>query len=150
MRTLAGNGEAGFADGQFVRPGRQPTDVVVDKEGTIVVADHKNERLRKIVGRQVTTLAGRQAGGGRRDADGVFVVEGERFQMHRSVLAARSEYFRARFKSGMQDGGSKEVCYEDVSASAFRVLLRFLYAGELPAWEGGGGGSSRGRCSSPK
>ena len=66
-------------------------------------------------------------------ADGVFVVEGERFPMHRSVLAARSEYFRARFKSGMQDGGSKEVCYEDVSASAFRVLLRFLYAGDLGA-----------------
>ncbi len=69
-------------------------------------------------------------------ADGVFVVEGERFPMHRNVLAARSEYFRARFKSGMQDGGSREVCYEDVSASAFGVLLRFLYAGELPAWEG--------------
>jgi hypothetical protein len=33
----------------------------------------------------------------------------------------------------MQDGGSKEVCYEDVSASAFRVLLRFLYAGDLGA-----------------
>jgi cobalamin biosynthesis protein CobT len=32
--------------------------VVVDKEGTIVVADCKNGRLRKIVGRQVTTLAG--------------------------------------------------------------------------------------------
>ena len=73
-------------------------------------------------------------------ADGVFVVEGERFPLHRKVLAVRSEYFRARFKSGMQDGGSKEVCYEDVSASAFRVLLRFLYAGELPAWEGVGGG----------
>jgi hypothetical protein len=29
--------------------------------------------------------------------------------MHRNVLAARSEYFRARFKSGMQAGGSKEV-----------------------------------------
>ncbi len=76
------------------------------------------------------------------EANGVFVVEGDRFQMHHSVLAARSEYFRARFKSGMQDGGSKEVCYEDVSASTFRVLLWFLYAGELPAWEGvdGGGG----------
>ena len=73
-------------------------------------------------------------------ADGVFVVVWERFPLHRSVLAARSEYSRARFKSGMHDGGTKEVCYEDVSASAFRVLLRFLYAGELPVWEGGGGG----------
>jgi uncharacterized membrane protein YgcG len=33
-------------------------DVVVDKEGTIVVADYCNGRLRQIVGRQVTTLAG--------------------------------------------------------------------------------------------
>jgi len=32
--------------------------MVVDKEGTIVVADFGNEWLRKIVGRQVTTLAG--------------------------------------------------------------------------------------------
>jgi hypothetical protein len=77
----------------------------------------------------------------------VFVVEGERFPLHHNVLAVRSEYFRARFKSGMQDGGSKEVCYKDVSASAFRVLLRFLYAGELPAWEGGGGGGGGGAWS---
>ena len=77
-------------------------------------------------------------------ADGVFVVEWERFPLHRSVLAARSEYSRARFKSGMHDGGTKEVCYEDVSASAFRVLLRFLYAGELPAWEGARSGGSGG------
>ena len=33
-------------------------DVVVDKEGRILVADCDNEKLRKIVGRQVTTLAG--------------------------------------------------------------------------------------------
>jgi hypothetical protein len=77
-------------------------------------------------------------------ADGVFVVEGERFPLHRNVLAARSEYCRARFKSGMQDGGSKEVCHEYVSASAFRVLLRFPYAGALPAWDVGGGGEGGG------
>ena len=83
-------------------------------------------------------------------ADVVFVVEGERFPAYCCVLAARSEYFRGLFKSGMQDGGTKEVPYEDVSASAFRVLLRFLYTGELPArgsgelrgqdGEGGSGG----------
>jgi hypothetical protein len=85
-------------------------------------------------------------------ADVVFVVEGERFPAYRGVLAARSEYFRGLFKSGMQDGGTKEVRYEDVSASAFRVLLRFLYTGELPArgkgelmgqdGEGGSGGGA--------
>ena len=203
---------------------RRASMVVVEKGGTIVVVDMHNRRLRKIVGRQVTTLAGGSeegtadgaAAGARFQnpfrlaldergrllvaeawradtlrvvdaslappgpvdaaaeaqeekaqqmvqlmedygklvedgelADGVFVVEGERFPLHRSVLAVRSEYFRARLKSGMQDGGSKEVCYEDVSASAFRVLLRFLYAGELPAWksvDGGQGAGSGGSC----
>ena len=48
-------------------------------------------------------------------ADGVIVAGGVRFPLHRNVLAARSEYFRGRFKSGMQDAGTKEVCYEDVS-----------------------------------
>ncbi len=71
------------------------------------------------------------------------MVEGERFPLN-SVLAARTEYFRVRFKSGMQDGGTKKVCYEDVSFSAFRALLRFLYAGSsLRAWEGGVGGKGK-------
>ena len=59
VSTVAGNGEAGYADGEGAAARFYgPTDVVVDKEGTIVVADYDNERLRKIVGRQVTTLAG--------------------------------------------------------------------------------------------
>ena len=64
MRTLAGNREAGFAEGQGAAARfNDPTDVVVDREGTIVVVDHANGRLRKIVGRQVTTLAdGPEAG----------------------------------------------------------------------------------------
>jgi hypothetical protein len=227
VSMVAGNGEPGYADGEGAAARfNAPRAVVVDKESTIVVAGMRNQHLRKIVGRQVTTLAGCSEAGtadgagagarfkkpwqlaldergrllvgklGRADtlrvvdaslappawmgpvdaaaeaaaeaheekaqqieqllgdhgklvedgelADGVFVLEGERFPLHRYVLAARSEYFRAGFKSGMQDGGSKEVCYEDVSSSAFRVLLRFLYGGELPAWEGGGGGQGAG------
>ncbi len=59
MRTLAGNREAGFAKGQGAAACfNDPTDVVVDREGTIVVVDRANGRLQKIVGRQVTTLAG--------------------------------------------------------------------------------------------
>ena len=59
VSTVAGNGEAGFADGEGAAARfNRPTDVVVDKEGTIVVADRSNHRLRKIAGGQVTTLAG--------------------------------------------------------------------------------------------
>ena len=59
VSTVAGNGEAGFADGEGAAARfNSPNDVVVDKEGTIVVADRDNHRLRKIRGGQVTTLAG--------------------------------------------------------------------------------------------
>jgi hypothetical protein len=59
VSTVAGNGVAGYADREGAAARfNHPTDVVVDKEGTIVVADRANQRLRKIVGRQVTTLAG--------------------------------------------------------------------------------------------
>ncbi len=67
VSKVEGNGKAAYADGRgrLIGP-RQgpsarfdwPSDVVVNKEGTIVVADYNNRRLRKMVGRQVSTLAG--------------------------------------------------------------------------------------------
>ncbi len=57
--TVAGNGVRDFADG--AGPAARfngPFGIVVDGEGTIVGADASNHRLRKIVGGQVTTLAG--------------------------------------------------------------------------------------------
>jgi DNA-binding beta-propeller fold protein YncE len=76
VSTVAGwSGEAGYADGdQVIACFNYPSAVVVDKEGTIVVADTENHRLRKIVGRQVTTLAGGSEAG---TADGAGV--GARF-----------------------------------------------------------------------
>jgi hypothetical protein len=69
-------------------------------------------------------------------ADVVLVVEGERFLAHRNVLAARSEYFRGLLLSGMQEGsGQQEIALEEVSAGAFRVVLRYLYTAAVPAWE---------------
>jgi hypothetical protein len=59
VSTVAGKGEAGYADGDGAAARfHHPIDVVVDKEGTIVMTDYNNGRLRKIVGRQVTSLAG--------------------------------------------------------------------------------------------
>jgi hypothetical protein len=43
--------------------------VVVDKEGTVVVADRGNHRLRRMTGRHVTTLAGGSEAG-TADGDG--------------------------------------------------------------------------------
>jgi hypothetical protein len=59
VSMVAGNGEAGYADGEGAAARfNAPRAVVVDKESTIVVAGMRNQHLRKIVGRQVTTLGG--------------------------------------------------------------------------------------------
>ena len=80
-------------------------------------------------------------------ADVVLVVDGERFPANRVVLAAQSEYFRGLFLSGMQggssEGGVQEI--EQVSAGAFRVVLRYLYTA---APERGRGWCRRGKTAS--
>jgi DNA-binding beta-propeller fold protein YncE len=237
VSTVAGSGVKGFADGLavvailtnyldtvtpqaltlagvtalgMVAKFNNPRDIVVDGQGTIVVSDCDNHRLRKIVDGRVTTLAGSSEAGsldgagaaarfarplklaldergrllvtemccqqdqvrvveaslvpplcmGSLDeaveealaaledfgkmmenadlADVVLVVEGQRFPAHRAVLVARSEYFRGLLRSGMQEGrtecDSKEIKLEQVSAGAFRVVLRYLYTAELPEW----------------
>jgi sugar lactone lactonase YvrE len=59
VSTVAGNGQKGYADGEGAAARfNRPSAVVVDKEGTIVVADTDNHRLRRMTGRHVTTLAG--------------------------------------------------------------------------------------------
>jgi hypothetical protein len=89
-------------------------------------------------------------------ADVVLVVEGGRSPAHRVVLAARSEYFRLLLLSGLKEGsGQQEIELGEVSARAFRVVLRHLYTAELPAWgeaegarhdaEGGGAGGHGGK-----
>jgi hypothetical protein len=237
VSTVAGNGQEGYAEGEGEAARfNHPTAVVVDKEGTIVVADRDHHRLRRMTGRHVTTLAGGSEAGtadgagagalfkephrlaldergrllvsevGRPDtlrvveaslapppwmgpvaaaavatrrsessdessalqedygklveapelADVVLVMEGERFPAHRVVLAARSEYFRGLLLSGMKEGsGQQEIELGEVSARAFRVVLRHLYTAEVPAWgeaegtrhdaEGGGAGGHGGK-----
>jgi len=79
-------------------------------------------------------------------ADVTFAVDGQRFPAHCCVLAARSPFFRAMFESGkgMHEEGSRaagqDIVIKEVSAGAFRVLLRFLYTHKLPVEEDCGEG----------
>jgi hypothetical protein len=72
VSTVAINGEEGFPDGAGAAAlFNTPNDLVVGGEGVIVVAGTYNNRLRKVVGGQVTTLTGSSAPG---TADGAGAV----------------------------------------------------------------------------
>jgi len=87
-------------------------------------------------------------------ADVTFEVDGQQFPTHRCVLVARSAYFRDLFEAGacMQEGTSEpgkeeprnHVLLAEVSAAAFRVLLKYLYKNELPEEEDCGEGLESG------
>ncbi|HZE85273.1 MAG TPA: hypothetical protein VE035_13255, partial [Puia sp.] len=62
--TLAGTGEAGFADGRgYATQLNDPTGMVIDLSGSVIVADFSNSRIRKITPAGIaTTLAGSDLG----------------------------------------------------------------------------------------
>ena len=66
------------------------------------------------------------------DTDVTIRVGDESFQAHKSILAARSVYFRSLFRSGMAEAVSNEIKIEDADPRAFKELLRFLYSGLSP------------------
>jgi len=64
VTTIAGDGTAGYADGQGTAAKFSlPWKVAIDKQGNIIVADRDNFKIRKITpGGMVSTLAGSTAG----------------------------------------------------------------------------------------
>ena len=159
VTTVAGSAEKGNVDGtgasvQF----DWPLSMTMDERGRLLVLDDTNSGSVRVV---EASLAPPQRMAPKvqpvvRDplrmdygkmledaalADVTFAVGGQRFPAHRCVLAARRPYFRAMFESGtgMHEEGSRaagqDIVIKDVSAGAFRTLLRFLYAHTLPEEE---------------
>lgn len=69
-------------------------------------------------------------------SDVTFVLEAmRRIPGHRNILAARSNYFAACFRSQMREGtqtnGSLEIKVEDISYVHFMEMLRWLYTGTI-------------------
>jgi hypothetical protein len=60
-------------------------------------------------------------------SDIMITVGGKTVHAHRVVLAARCEYFRGLFDSGMRDASSHSIALDDISYPVFTVLLEYLY-----------------------
>ena len=67
-----------------------------------------------------------------KDGEVTIVVDGFSFQAHRVFLVARSEYFRALFRSGMEEALTNRIVIEDLDPCIFEKVLRFIYSGIVP------------------
>ncbi|EOY05497.1 hypothetical protein QUC31_016755 [Theobroma cacao] len=68
-------------------------------------------------------------------ADVKFEVDGEIFDAHKLVLAARSPVFRAQLFGPLKDRNTQCIRVEDMEAPIFKALLHFIYWDDLPDME---------------
>ncbi|XVF64991.1 hypothetical protein PTKIN_Ptkin09bG0210900 [Pterospermum kingtungense] len=68
-------------------------------------------------------------------ADVKFEVDGEIFQAHKLVLAARSPVFRAQLFGPLKDRNTQCIKIEDMETPVFKTLLHFIYWDALPNLE---------------
>lgn len=61
-------------------------------------------------------------------SDVVFVVGGQRFAASRSLLSARSEYFKAE----LANEAIKELTIDDIEPDVFDIVLQYLNTSQLP------------------
>lgn len=64
-------------------------------------------------------------------SDVTLIIEGQRFEAHKVILAARSHYFRGLLFSGLKESTQREVELKDGSLVAFKKLLKYIYTGRL-------------------
>ncbi|KAB2092428.1 hypothetical protein ES319_A02G030500v1 [Gossypium barbadense] len=68
-------------------------------------------------------------------ADVKFEVDGEIFDAHKLILAARSPVFRAQLFGPLKDQNTQSISVEDMEAPVFKALLHFIYWDALPDME---------------
>ena len=155
VSTIAGSREEepGDADGAAADTRfNYPAGLAIDAEGDVVVADRGNDCIRKLHGCGLERGAavprwhvGAPSLGANLGllleeglfADVTFEVAGEQITAHRSILAARSTYFRAMFQSDCHEAQRDAVVrISDCPSEAFHRLLVWLYTDELQLDDG--------------
>uniref|UniRef100_A0A8D8W9Q6 BTB/POZ domain-containing protein 9 n=1 Tax=Cacopsylla melanoneura TaxID=428564 RepID=A0A8D8W9Q6_9HEMI len=64
-------------------------------------------------------------------SDMVLVVQNEKIPVHKVILAARSEYFRALLYGGLSESTQNEIELHDTNIVSFKCLLKYIYSGKL-------------------
>ena len=68
---------------------------------------------------------------GKQLADVKIVCEGQTFDCHQAILAARSPVFMAMFQSNMKEKETKKVSIDDFKAEVVSEMLNFIYTGNV-------------------
>jgi hypothetical protein len=63
--------------------------------------------------------------------DITFIVEGKEVRLHKAVLAARCEYFRKMFNSGMLESTATHITLYELRHDVFLALSDYLYTDQL-------------------
>ncbi|PUZ52296.1 hypothetical protein GQ55_6G258800 [Panicum hallii var. hallii] len=61
-----------------------------------------------------------------------FVVDGETFHAHRSVLAARSPVVRAELFGSMAEAAMSSITLHEIAPATFKLMLQFVCTDALP------------------
>ena len=62
-------------------------------------------------------------------SDVTFHVDGERFQLHKSILSARSSVLDAMFRTNMEESKLNRVKIVDMKKHIFQAMIRYIYTG---------------------
>lgn len=62
-------------------------------------------------------------------------VDGKEFEVHMSILSARSPVFKAMFQHKMRESKEKKVDISDLSADTVQQMLQHIYTGEVSTLE---------------
>lgn len=64
-------------------------------------------------------------------SDVTLIVGGQRFNSHKIILAARSQYFRALLFGGLKESTQQEIELKDANLTGFKSLLEYIYTGRM-------------------
>lgn len=63
--------------------------------------------------------------------DCTLVVQAQHFPVHKLILAAASEYFRALFTTNFIEGKSSQIAINGIQVHIFKEVLNFIYTNEI-------------------